>query len=178
MDSKFPSLSGWCPCATSSFVIHKTLHTTVHQSQLAGRENPHTLTDTHMHTYNHTCTHTHTPSLTHMHTHTHHMIYISLQRIPHVWTTCIFHTMWSPSSPTRILRRLPRQSCNSIYPQWRLAWMSSLLRSSKYCRRPCTDWLRGCACVCVCVCVCEGGGVNVGRSGGRRGEGGGIAIHL
>ena len=116
---------------------NKTLHTTVHQSQLAGRENPHTLTDTHMHTYNHTCPHTH--PLTHTHMHTHITIYISLQRIPHVWTTCSFHTMWSPSSPTRILRRLPWQSCNSIYPQWRLAWMSSLLRSSKYCRRPCTD---------------------------------------
>jgi len=130
----------------SLFIMHKTLHKTVHQLQLAGRESPHTHRYTHAHI--HTCTHTHTITHTHTHahttcthTHTHHMIYSSLQRTPHVWTTCGSQMTWSPSSPTRILRRLPRQRCSSLYPPWRLAWTSSLLRRNmyRYCRRPCTD---------------------------------------
>ena len=39
---------------------------------------------------------------------------------------------------------------------WRLVWTSSLLRRNRYCRRPCTDWLRGCVGVWV-VCVDVGG---------------------
>ena len=158
MDSKFPSLSGWCPCATSSFVIHKTLHTTVHQSQLAGRENPHTLTDTHMHTYNHTCTHTHTPSLTHTCTHTHITWYISLCKGSHMcglhayFIRCGVHLhpqgSWEDSHGRVATVFTPNEGWHGCPLSWGAANTAE--------DHALTDWEGVHVCVCVRVCMWGG----------------------